>query len=197
MKKSRHIKIAVFLLMLFNISVAQIPLETRSNCVIGIKGIIVNKTALDEAIESFSKNPYTKSNFQFFKYGKLERDYAQAPGDKLKAYTGQQQIDVISTDYTILVKDSIVTVIIIETFVQSNHTFVNNEDILKEVYKKILQQRIAKLGYPSISFPAGRKMLGYDCWDCSNSMYTLKLSRTDVGRFRITERIVNKKHSKN
>ena len=144
MKKNRCIKIAVSLIIFLNICTGQIPLETRNSCVIGIKGIIVNKTTLNEAIENFGKNPWIISNFQFFKYGELERDYAQAPGDKLKAYTGQQQIDVISTDYTILVKDSIITVIIIETFVQSNHAFVNNEKTLKETYEKILQQRIIK-----------------------------------------------------
>lgn len=165
---TRYIKIAIFLAAFLSVSVAQTPLEIRDNCVVGVRGIVVDKTTLNRAIENYSKNPYTVVNFQF-----------RGQKGKSKAYVSWQQSNAVSSYTTITVKNNVVESIMVQTF-------GNNENEIKAAYRLISQKRIARLGYPS------SESAGMLKWRYFSSSYFLVLSRTDNGKLQIVD-IINGK----
>ncbi len=120
MRKNKHIKIAIFLLMFFNVSIGQFPLEIRNNSVIGIGGIIIYETTL-----------YEVRNFQFVKQEGNHRFYET-----------RRQVGEATAYMTVTVEGNLVVFVAVATE-------ANDENLLQEIYRMTYQERKARLGYPS------------------------------------------------
>ena len=157
MKINKYLKIAIFQIVFLGISFGQWPLDIRGNTVVGIGGVIVNSTTLDQAIKMCAKSPYTVTNFR----QSFRTEY------RAIVYSVERRKNNQFLIWTILVRNSRIGFVMLKTSMR-------NESVLEDVYKEVWRARRARLGYPS-----SESGLTRFAWEYPGTTYILALNRRD------------------